>query len=257
MSELPESSLFGQEPPTPSSKAPGLVDQILGVFTEPSNLFSRLRSAPSWWPALLLIMGIGIAAGLIWAYKVDMAEMARHQMESMRDLFHVNIPEDAIDQAIAKNQGQHPWISTILGQLFGIPIVYLIISLVVWAFASMGTMEGEDSPTFPQAFSVTVVHYLVTLPSILLAGIVAAAVQVGGRNIQQLMPTCASFYFHPESIWLKCLLSVIDPLWVLSFVVLAIGMKQTLRSKPWAIATTLLAFGIFGLAFRALGGLFS
>lgn len=258
MSDQPNPSLYGEEPaPAAPTKAPGLLDQIIGVFTEPTALFQKLRRSPSFWPSLILAIAIGIAASLVWAAKVDMVEVTRHQMETTRDLFRANIPDEAVDSALQKAEGKHPWVSSVLGPLFGTPVVFLIVALIVWAFASMGTEDDQAAPTFPQALSVTCVHYLTTLPGMLLAGIVALLAPVGARQIQHLVPTSLGFYIHPEAYSLKGLVGLVDVLWFLSFVVLAIGMRHTLRTKTWAIAAALVFFAVFGGAFRFLGGMFS
>lgn len=255
MSDQP-TSLYGDQPEAPNPQAPGLMDQIIGVFSAPKELFARLRTKPVWIPALTLAIVIGLIAMLIWASKVDMAEVTRHQMERMKDVFHVNIPDQAMDDAITKAEGKKPWLSAVSSSVLGAPFVYLITGLIVWGFAAMGTQEGEESPTFGQAFSLTSVHYLVTLPSMLLAGIIALLRPVGGHNIQQLMPTNLSFYVSPESAVLRGVVALVDPLWIFSFVVLAIGMRQTLKAKTWAIGACLSLFGVFGIGFRILGSLF-
>jgi len=251
------SSLYGDQPETPKSEPPSLMDQIVGVFTEPKALFARLRAQPVWVPALMLAMAIGLIAMLIWASKVDMAEVTRHQMERTKEVFHMNIPDQVMDDAITKAEGKKPWMTALSSSLLMTPFIYLIVALIVWGFAAMGTEEGEESPTFGQAFSLTTVHYLVTLPSMLMAGIIALLRPVGGHQIQQLMPTALSFYVSPESMMAKGIVALVDPFWIFSFVVLAIGMRQTLKSKTWAIVTCLCFFGLFGMGFRFVGGLFS
>ena len=70
MSDQPTPSIYGEEPtPAEQPKAPGLLDQIIGVFTEPVALFQKLRNSPSFWPSLILAISIGIVASLIWAAK--------------------------------------------------------------------------------------------------------------------------------------------------------------------------------------------
>jgi hypothetical protein len=249
-------SLYGEQPEAPLEPAPSLLDQITGVFLEPKALFIRLRKRPTWWPALLTAVLIGLAAMLIWAWKVDFAEATRHQMERTQEVFHVNIPDQAMDDAISKAQGKHPWLSAVSGAVLGTPFVYLIVALIVWGCAAMGRDEGEEAPSFAQAFSVTSVHYLVTLPSMLLAGLIALLRPVGGVNIQQLMPTCLSYYLSADSALVRGLIALVDPLWIFSFVVLALGMRHALRSRPWAVGLCLAIFAVFGAGARILGGLF-
>lgn len=248
-------SLYGNnEKSGPPPKAMSLMDQFVGVFTEPSATFRKLREAPSWVPALALTIIVSLVVMLLWAWHVDMAEVTRRQMEMMKNTFHLNIPDSAMDDAIARQDGKHPWISAILGPLLGTPIIYLIVALIVWGFAYVGRQEEGEAPSFVQAFSVTVVHSLVTLPSMFLAGAMALVQPVGGRNIQELMPTVLSFFVKPENGLLRGLFGLVDPLWIFSFVVLALGMKHALHAKGWAIGACLALFGFFGVAFRILGG---
>lgn len=248
-------SLFGstenrEAPPKPI----GLMDQFIGVFTEPVETFKKLREAPSWVPALALTIVVSLVVMLLWAWHVDMAEVTRRQMEMMKNTFHLNIPDSAMDDSIARQDGKHPWISAVLGPLLGTPIIYLIVALIIWGFAYVGRQEEGDTPSFAQAFSVTVVHSLATLPSMFLAGAMALIQPVGGRNIQELMPTVLSFFVKPENGLLRGLFGLVDPLWIFSFVVLALGMKHALHAKGWAIGACLSLFGFFGVVFRILGG---
>jgi hypothetical protein len=201
-------------------------------------------------------MVIGLLAMLIWAAKVDMAEATRHQMERTQEIFHINIPDQAMDEAISKAEGKQPWLSAISSSLLATPAVYLIIALIVWGCAAMGTQEGEESPSFGQAFSVTAVHSLAMLPSMLLAAMIALLRPVGGANIQNLMPTALGFYLRPESALARGAIALVDPLWLFSFFLLALGMRHTLKAKTWAIGLCLGIFAIFGSGFHILGGLF-
>lgn len=252
----PTPSLYGEQPQASKSKAPSLMEQIVGVFMEPKVLFAKLRERPSWIPSLLIAVIIGLFAMVIWASKVDMAEATRHQMERTKEVFHVNIPDQAMDDAISKAEGKHPWVSAISTPVIVTPLVYLVVALIVWGCSAMGTENDEASPTFGQAFSVTSVHYLATLPSMLLAGLIALLRPVGGANIQQLMPTTLSFYIQSESGMVRAMAALVDPLWLLSFFVLAMGMRHTLKAKPWAVGLCLSVFAVFGTGFRILGGLF-
>jgi hypothetical protein len=186
-----------------------------------------------------------------------MAEVTRHQMEMMRDTFKVNIPDQAMEDAIAKAEGSRPWISSVLGPLFGIPFAYMIMALVVWAFAAMGRSDEDEMPSFIQALSVTAVHNLVTLPGMLLAGVMCLLQVVGGRSIQQMAPTVLGFFVRPESMGLRGLVALVDPFWLFSFFLLAVGMRETLRTKTWAVAACLGVFALFGSLFRFFGGVMS
>jgi hypothetical protein len=66
MSEQPI-SLYGDQPESPKPKAPGLLDQIVGVFTSPVDLFQRLNKAPSWAWALGVATVAAVIVTVIWA----------------------------------------------------------------------------------------------------------------------------------------------------------------------------------------------
>lgn len=57
MSDAPE-SLYGpddQNAAPPEPKGPTLMDQLVGVFTAPGELFDRLRKTPAWVSPYLLL----------------------------------------------------------------------------------------------------------------------------------------------------------------------------------------------------------
>lgn len=249
-------SLYGNAPEAPRLSTPTLLEQIEGVFTAPSALFERLRQAPSWMPAVLAAIAVGIAASLVWAAHVDMAAQTSHKFEVMIDTFHANIPQSAIDDAVNKADGTHPWLSSVFGPLFGVPVIYLLVTLITWGFSYAGRASDDEAPSFRQAFSAVSVHFLATLPSMLLAGIVCLVKPVGGRSIQEMMPTILTYFVRPESAILRGLAFCVDPLWIFSFFVLGYAMKHTLRAKPWAIGASLATFAVFGVAFRFMGALF-
>lgn len=251
------SSLYGDPGPEPApAKAPSLMEQVVGIFTEPSALFSKLRLSPSWAPAFILILVVTLAAMMAWASKVDMAAATVHQMERTQEIFKIDIPASAIDDAVSKVEGKQPYVRSLLGGAFGTSFGMLVIALVIWGCAAMGTREGEEKPTFGQAFSVTCVQGLVTLPTMLLAGIMALIRPVGGLQVQQLSPLSLGYFITPESMWMRGLVGLADPLWIFSFLILAVGMKVALRSKDWAIGLCLGICLVFGGAFRFMGGMF-
>ena len=80
MTEQPE-TLFNEAPEAPKPKAPGLLEQIAGVFTDPVALFRRLNQTPTWGWALGTILVAAMALTLVWALKVDADEMLRPILE--------------------------------------------------------------------------------------------------------------------------------------------------------------------------------
>ena len=74
-------SLYGNQPEAPAPETPGLMDQIVGVFTSPVELFQRLNKAPSWGWALGLLILCSVIITVTWGLKVDVDEMARPALE--------------------------------------------------------------------------------------------------------------------------------------------------------------------------------
>ncbi len=264
MSEIlqsPESEpkLFGeQQPESPQAGKPqGVLDQFTGIFTEPAEVFRRLRVAPSWMGAFVLTLGVALFATLTWAAKVDMEAGARRKFEVLEQAFHMTIPPEAVDKAMeqAANQGR-PFISSSLGVIFMVPLGLLIMSGILFAFSRFG---GEDEEvTFKHAWAATTVHGLAMVPISLLAGIMCLLRNVGGAaSFASLAPTNLAFWIQPESPWLRGGLAVLDPFYLFSFVALYLAARHTLRLKTWAIAVLMAIMGVFGLLFHFIGGIFS
>jgi len=237
-------------PPPPQS----LTDQVIGVFTEPAEVFRRLRQSPAWVGAFILLMALGLVATLIWAHKVDQEAMIRNNMQVVEDVFHVPHNETALQTQLDKVSGQ-PYIKSSLGVVLGVPIVFLVFSSILFFFAKFG---GEDDRVgFKHAWAVTVVHNLATLPIAVLAGLMCLIRPVGGAaNYTLLNPANALFFVKPENALLRGLVNLLDPFYLFSFVLLYLAGKYTLRLKPWANVLVLCISGFFGLFFHFVAGIF-
>ncbi|HEX4844951.1 MAG TPA: YIP1 family protein, partial [Geothrix sp.] len=152
MSDQP-SSLYGNEPEAPRPPAPGLVDQIVGVFTAPVELFQRLNKAPSWGWALGVLLVASLAVVVIWGLKVDVDEMLRPMLER-----NPQIQSAQIDMAI-EIQKKFILPFGVLGALFGTPAIMALLGLFYWLMGR-ALPEGE-APSYPQALSAAVVPGLV------------------------------------------------------------------------------------------------
>jgi hypothetical protein len=264
MSELlptpePETNLYGEPksevvPPTPPGQ--GVWDQLLGLFTEPSEVFRRLRQSPTWVGAFVLTIVIGLFASLSWAAKVDMEAAAKRKFEVMERAFHMNIPQEAMDKALdqAATQGK-PFLQSSLGIVLGVPVALVILAAILFAFVKFG---GEDEDvTFGHAWAATTVHGLTMMPISLLAGIMCLLKPVGGAaSYASLAPTSLNFWMSVENPWIRGLLAVFDPFYLFSFVALFLAAKHTLRLKPWANALLMGITGFFGFLFHFIGGIF-
>ena len=253
-----EPSLYGEaRPQAPAVKPQGVLEQFTGLFTEPAEVFRRLRLAPSWVGALVLTVVVGLFATLVWAAKVDMEAAAKRKFEVMEQAFHMTIPSEAVDKALeqAATQGR-PFLQSSLGVVLGVPFALLILAAILFAFSRFG---GEDEEvTFKHAWAATTVHGLTMVPISLLAGIMCVLRSVGGASsYASLAPTSLAFWIHPESPWLRGLLAVVDPFYFFSFVALFLAAKHTMRLKPWACGLLMGVAGFFGFLFHFMGGIFA
>ncbi len=253
-------SLYGSESggsPAPAVKPQGVLDQFIGLFTEPTAVFQRLRQAPSWLPALLLFLGVALFASVIWAAKVDQVAMTERRFEVMEQAFKVQMPAEAVDKALDQVQtAKPPYVSAVLGTLLGMPFGFLIFAAILFAFTKFG---GEDETlTFRHALAATTVHGLVALPIPLLAGIMALLKDVGGAaSYASLAPTTLAFWAQPDNPWLRGLLAVVDPFYLFSFITLYLAGRHTLRLKQGALIGLMVLMGFFGFVGHFMGGLFS
>ena len=253
----PETKLYGDEKPkAPQAVKPqGVMDQFRGVFTEPAEVFRRLRVAPSWVGAFVLTLCISLFATWIWAAKVDMAEKTRHQFEVMEQVMHNEIPAATIDMAMEKaaTQGK-PFVASSLGVLLAAPLFMAIMAGILFAFSKFG---GEDDDvTFAHAWSAIVVHGLAMVPITLLAGIMCLIRNVGGAaSFASMAPTTLVFWLHPENPWLRGFLAIFDPFYLFSFVALYLAARYTMRLKTWAIVLFMVLMSFFGLFAHFVGGI--
>ncbi|MDP2874576.1 MAG: YIP1 family protein [Holophaga sp.] len=254
----PEPSLYGDEPKAslPPAKPQGVWDQLMGVFTEPSDVFRRLRVAPSWVGAFLLALGIGLFATIVWAAKVDQEAMTQRKFEVIERVFRTEIPAASVDQAMEKvaTQGK-PFISSSLGVVIGVPFVLVVMSGILFAFSRFG---GEDEEvTFAHAWAAITVHGLTMVPITLLAGIMCLIRNVGGASsFASMAPTNLGFWIQPDNPWLSGVLGLFDPFYFFSFIALYLAARHTMRLKTWATALFLGIMGFFGFVFHFMGGIF-
>lgn len=256
-----ETNLYGESPnqpaPPPSAPPQSLADQLVGVFTEPTTVFQRLRQAPSWIGAFVVLLVSGLFATLVWAAKVDMEAATKRRFEVMEQLLNKPMPTEAIDQALEKavNGGQ-PWISSTLGVVLGMTVGLLILAGVMFAFNRFGS--DDDEVTFTHAWAAAVVHALAALPITVMAGILCLIRPVGGAaSYASLAPTNLGYWINPENPWMRGALALTDVFYLFSFVALYFAAKHTLKLKTWANALLLAICAFFGFLLHFLGGIFA
>lgn len=238
--------LYGGEAPQAKAKAPSLLEQIEGVFTAPKALFDRLSAAPSWVPALILAVVLGLVVAIAWGLKVDVDAMLRPMMEA-----NPKIPADQVDNII---QMQSKFILPfgILGVLFGIPIVSIIAGLINWGLGRGFTEPGAQAPSFLQGLSAAIVPSLVRLPDTLIIIAMCLLKPVGGHRPEQVAPTSLGYYIHAASPKLQALLYQLNPFIIANFVLAYLAMRHIVKAKPLGAAISVgiwICFVLLGVAF--------
>lgn len=223
-----EPSLYGQEPlqQAPQEPAPGLVDQFVGVLTEPVALFQRLNRTPVFWGALLLITVTAVAATVIWGLKVDVDAMMRPALER-----NPALNADQIDSAISM-QGKFILPFGVLGALLGTPIAIAFFALINWGLACLFP-EGER-PTYKHAMSAVAVTGLLGVLRNVLVMVMCVLRPVGGATPEKLVPTNPGFFIHVANPKLQALLTSLDLLTIGSLVLGFLAMRHVLRGRSVA-----------------------
>jgi len=246
MSEQPTPNLYGEAPvPEAKPKAPGLLDQIVGVFTEPVALFQKLRVAPSWAWAAGATAFMAILVTVVWGLKVDADAMIRPVLEA-----NPKVDPAQYDMIIGM---QKKFIVPfgILGSLFGVPIVVAIVAFIYW-LVGKATAEGEP-PSYLQAMSAAAVPGLVMLPHSLAILAMCFAREVGGLTPDKLSPTSLGYFLHPENAKLWTLLNFADPFVIASWVMTWLATRHLLGLKASGATIATLLVALAGVGMRVLG----
>jgi hypothetical protein len=244
MSEQP-TSLYGDQPERPKPKAPGLLDQLVGVFTSPVDLFQRLNKAPSWGWALGAIIVGSLIITVIWGLKVDVDEMLRPILER-----NPQLQSSQIDMAI-EMQKKFILPFSILAALFGPACVMALVGLFYWLIGK-GLSEAE-APSYPQALSAAIVPSLVKLPFILLVAIICLMRPIGGLTPDKIAPTSLGFFLHVDSLKLQALYYSLDLFFLAEAVLAYLALRYLMRLKPLGALICVLVPLALSIGLRVLG----
>ncbi len=244
MSDQP-TSLYGNQPDAPTPTSPGLMDQIVGVFTSPVELFQRLNKAPSWGWALGLLIVCSVIITVTWGLKVDVDEMARPALER-----NPQMQAAQIDMIISM-QKKFLMPFGILFSLFGLPAVMALLGLFYWLIGK-ALPEGQ-APTYPQALSAAVVPSLVKLPQMLLLIVICLMRPIGGLTPDKIAPTSLGYFLHPESLKLQAIFYAVDLFYLAEAVLAYVALRHLVRMKTaGALICVLLPMAV-AIGMRLLG----
>lgn len=238
-------SLYGDQPQAPRPKAPGLLDQIVGVFTEPSALFEKLNLAPSWGWAAGTLTAASVVLTVIWGLKVDVEEMLRPVLERNPQISSAQI------DTIIEMQKKFIMPFGVLGALFGTLIVILVAALFYWLVAK-GASEGEK-PSYLQALSVAAVPGLVRLPQILLIALICLLKPIGGLTPDKIAPTSLGYFVHLENVKLHALLYGLDLFYIADVALTYLALRKITRMKAGGAVLCVAVAVLVALGGRALG----
>ncbi len=228
-------------------------DLLIGLFSEPSSVFRSLRRWPSWLLPVVALTAATALAAAVWLYRMDPAARIQHSFDAMSSMIGTALPDAELQAAL--NAAKKPILQTLAWVAIGPWISGLLVGLVIWGFARMGSVMDKEPASFKHAFSVAAVHNLATLPSCLAMALTMLAKPVGGLSEVAMNPFSLGYFVHPQSIWTKGLFTaVLDPFYLFSFFLLALGMRHTLRAKPWATVAAVGLILIVAVPVRLLYG---
>ncbi len=238
-------SLYGSQPEAPRPQAPGLLDQILGVFTSPVELFQRLNKAPSWGWAMGILIVSALILTVIWGLKVDVDEMLRPMLER-----NPNVPSGQVDM-IVDMQKKFILPFGILGALFGTAAAMTLVALFYWLIGK--ALPEAEAPSYPQALSAAVVPGLVKLPHLLLIAIICLVRPVGGLTPDKIAPTSLGYFLQVESLKVHALLYSVDLFYLAEAGLAYLALRHLLRMKTVGALICVLLPMAFGIGLRVFG----
>ena len=231
MREIPESEKYGGEGP------PGLLDQVVGVFSEPVALFRRLHATPAWKGALGLTLLLSTLMTLVWGWRVDADALFR----------------PAYQENLALSGGETERTIELLGKflvpgsiLLGLVSIFLgtlLFSALYWAIGK-ATAEKEP-PTFVQALCATIVPNLVTLPYLLLLIFICLVKPIGGLTPEKVAPTSLGYFLEAGSAKFQMLFYKLDIFNAAAVIMAFLAGRHLLRLKVLGAAACAAAMALF------------
>lgn len=238
-------SLYGSQPEAPRPQAPGLLEQVVGVFTSPVELFQRLNKTPRWGWALGLLIACAVVLTVIWGLKVDVDEMLRPMLERNPD-----VPSSQVDMIIGM-QKKFILPFGLLGALFGTAAAMALVALFYWLIGK--ALPEAEAPNYPQALSAAVIPGLVKLPHMLLIAIICLVRPVGGLTPDKIAPTSLGYFLQVENLKVHALLYSVDLFYLAEAGLAYLALRHLLRMKTAGALICVLLPMAFGIGLRVFG----
>ncbi|HLJ74384.1 MAG TPA: Yip1 family protein [Thermoanaerobaculia bacterium] len=150
-------------PPEAAPPRPNGFARIIGVLFSPNETFASIARQPDWAVPLVVILIVSLAAGIIFAQRVDFTAPAREAMEQR------NLPQDQIDRMV-RITGAISKVVSYCAPILSVVSLLIIAAILLVAFRLFGG-EGD----FRRSFAVTCYAWMPgVIKSIILTAIVAA-----------------------------------------------------------------------------------
>lgn len=246
---LNSEGLYGDAPkgqPEPAVPAPSLLDQVLGVFTDPVALFKRLHQTPVWKGALALTMLLSMVMTVVWGLKVDVDAMLRPVLEQ-----NPKIAPEQLDKII-ELQGKFLVPGGIIMVVLMLTLGTLFFAWLYWLIGKV-TAEGER-PSFTQAISVNVIPGLVMLPKLLLIILMCLVKPINGLTPEKITPTSLGYFLTVENPKLMALGFRLDIFSLAAIVLLFLAARHTMRLKTSGAAACTALLALVMVILPALAG---
>lgn len=238
-------SLYGGTPEPPKPKAPGLLDQVAGVFTEPTALFDRLRQSPSWGPATALLTVFGLVLSVVWGLKVDADQMLRPILER-----NPHVDPSQIDNLV-EIQKRFLLPMGIIGALVSTVLLFLLAAFLYWLVGK--AMAENHPPTYSQALSAAAVPSLVRLPALLLIILICLLRPIGGLTPEKIAPTSLGFFVSVANLKLQTLLYCADLFLIAERVLDYLALRRITRLKTGGALLCVAVVVLVTVGSRVLG----
>lgn len=166
----------------PERKSPSgqrtAASRLLGVLLSPSDTFEAIRERPTWALVLVVLLVAQIAVTLVLVPRVDWSDVARTNIEQMRDR-GVELSEAQVEQQIEATETFGTTVSY-LAPLFGI-LAYAVTALAIWL---MTTLLGGE-PGFERSWSLTLHAFMpFVVAAVLTIPVLLVQEEVGAEGLQ-------------------------------------------------------------------------
>jgi hypothetical protein len=243
------SNIDSQAPtaPVPPAPRPNPFQRIIGVFISPGETFASIARQPDWVVAVLVIVVISLAAGVLIAQRVDFNTLAREAMEMNPQA--ASMPADRMETSVRFTAGLMK-VSTYLSPFLSVLVLLIVSAVLLLVFRLFG---GEG--TFLQAFSTTTyAWYPRVVKGVLAAVVILSRNSLSIFDLQNPLMSNLGFLFDPKTQPLHfALASSLDIFSIWSLILLIIGFSQVSRLSRAKSAAIVIGLWVVANMFALIG----